>query len=213
MRYLTLRNVVPVVALVACACSSSSTSSPSSTPSPTRDSGVAAASGDAAVDAASPADAASDACPPASDAGATHAILAFTTGSMGVGFGTQNGSTVNLAPSTIVGKTLIWATVPGGEQIANVAMPTEFGTTTIGSDLTAHFQTGSKYTDGPWELVVYISITGGDPTMGPQSGDLAAFDLTPPPPCEPPVTGVSIRVTIDGADATVDLTNSSFIRF
>jgi hypothetical protein len=218
MRYLTLRSVVPFVAVVACACSSSSASSPSASPSPTRDSGVPAASGDASGsgEASSPVDAASDACPTYSDAGAPHAIignLAFVAGSMGVGFGTQNGSTVNLAASSIVGKTLVWATVPGGEQIANVAMPTEFGTTTIASDLTAHFQTSSKYADGPWELVVYISITGGDITMGPQSGDLAAFDLTKPPACEPPVTGVSIRVTIDGADATVDLTNSSFIRF
>ena len=132
MRYLTLRNVVPFLAIVACACSASSASSPSESPSPARDSGAPVASGDAATEASSPADAAAEACPTYPDAGATHAIignLAFTADSMGVGFGTQNGSTVDLAASSIVGKTLIWATVPGGEQIANVAMPTEFGTT------------------------------------------------------------------------------------
>ena len=49
--------------------------------------------------------------------------------------------------------------------------------------------------------------------MGPQSGDLAAFDLTPPPPCEPPVTGVSIRVDNRRGRRHGESHNSNFIRF
>jgi hypothetical protein len=120
---------------------------------------------------------------------------------------------VDITAANLVGKTLVWATAPGGEQIANLPVPTEFGTTTVGADLTAHFTTSAKYTNGPWELAVYVSVTGGDITKGPQPGDIAAFSLTPPPACQPPLTGVSIRVTIDDADATVNLDNSSFIQF
>jgi hypothetical protein len=156
-----------------------------------------------------------DACPTV-PLGSPHSIIGnvtLSTDSMGVPFATQNGSVVHIAIADLVGKTLVWATTPGGEQVANVAMPTEAGVTTIGSDLTAHFTSGAKYTNGPWELAVFVSVTGGDITMGPQPGDLAGFDLTPPPACEPPVTGVSIRVTINNADATVTLDNNNFIRF
>lgn len=168
-------------------------------------------------DVAVPSDAGSgsDACPPVPP-GSPHSIIGnveLTADSQGVPFATQNGSTVHVAAADIVGKTLVWATAPGGEQIANLPVPMEAGVTTVGSDLTAHFETSAMYTNGPWELAVFISLTGGDITKGPQPGDLAAFDLTPPPACEPPVTGVSIRVTIHDADATVDLPNANFIRF
>jgi hypothetical protein len=174
-----------------------------------------------ASDAPAPADAAlndataADTCP-AYPAGPPHSIVgnvALTMDSMGVPFFTQNGSMVHVPAASIVGKTLVWATVPGGDQLANVATLTEFGTLPVAADLTAHFKTKAQYANGPWELAVFISVTGGDIVKGPQPGDLAAFDLTPPPACEPPVTGTSIRVTIDGADATVNLANSSFIRF
>ena len=38
-------------------------------------------------------------------------------------------------------------------------------------------------------------------------------DLTAPVACEPPVTGVSVRMTVKDADASVTLTNRYFIRF
>jgi len=156
-----------------------------------------------------------DACP-AVPPGQPHSIIGnvtLTADAMGVPLATQNGSMVYVPSASIVGKTLIWATAPGGDQLGNLPAPTEFGEVTMTPELTAHFETSAKYTNGPWELALYISITGGPITKGPQSGDLAAFDLPPPPACEPPVTGASVRVTIDDANATVNLTNRYFIRF
>ncbi|HTQ46463.1 MAG TPA: hypothetical protein VMI75_27090 [Polyangiaceae bacterium] len=214
--------LTPFVALVSIACSSAS--SPGSAASGSHAGGTSAppdasplddASG--LKDVATPSDGGSggDACPPVSP-GSPRSIIGsvtLTPDSQGVPFGTQNGAIVHVAAADIVGKTLVWATAPGGEQIANLPVPTEAGVVTVGSDLTAHFKTSAMYTNGPWELAVFISVTGGNITKGPQPGDLAAFDLSPPPACEPPVTGVSIRVTIDNADANVDITNSNFIRF
>jgi hypothetical protein len=215
-----IRLLTPFVTLVSIACSSAS--SPGSAASGAHAGGTstpddASTLGPTVKDAATPNDGGSDAdaCPPVPP-GSPRSIIGnvtFTADSQGVPFGTQNGSTVHVAAADIVGKTLVWATAPGGEQIANLPMPTEASITTVGSDLTAHFKTSAMYTNGPWELAVFISLTGGDITKGPQPGDLAGFDLTQPPPCEPPVTGVSVRVTIDNADATVDLTNANFIRF
>lgn len=212
----------PFVALVSFACSSASSPGSAASGSPagatTTPSDASALDGaSASKDAATPIDGGggADACP-AVPPGSAHSIIGnvtLTADSQGVAFGTQNGSTVHVAAADIVGKTLVWATAPGGEQIANLPVPTEAGITTVGSDLTAHFKTSAMYTNGPWELAVFVSLTGGDLTKGPQPGDLAAFDLTPPPACEPPVTGVSIRVTIDDADATVAMNNANFIRF
>lgn len=211
------RRFSPCAALVLAACSSSS---PGGTAAPGGDAGPsthADAGGGPATPDASPAEASSsaDACPttPPGTARTITGDVTFTADGQGVPFGTQNGSVVHIATADLVGKTLVWATAPGGEQIANIPAPTEAGTTTIGADLTAHFTTGAKYTNGPWELAVFVSVTGGDFTKGPQPGDIAAFDLTPPPACEPPVTGVSIRVTIADADATVSITNAEFIEF
>jgi hypothetical protein len=62
-------------------------------------------------------------------------------------------------------------------------------------------------------MAVVVSITGSDPTKGPQPGDLAGFDLTKPPAGDPPITGTSVRMKIQGADAAVTLKNDRFIRF
>ena len=213
-----IRLLTPFVALVSIACSSASSPAsgdhPGGTSTPPDASPPDDASGLKDV-AASDGGSGADACP-AVPPGSPHTItgnITLTPDSQGVPFGTQNGSIVHVAAADIAGKTLVWATAPGGEQIANLPVPTEAGVVTVGSDLTAHFTTSAMYTNGPWELAVFISVTGGNITKGPQPGDLAAFDLSPPPACEPPVTGVSIRVTIDNANATVDLTNSNFIRF
>jgi hypothetical protein len=223
------RSLFAFGALVVVACSSASSSNGSSSsggldgggttpPPPSSQGGSDAAPGSDAnpgADSAAPADAGGDACPTVAP-GSPHTItgsIALATDAQGVPFGTQNGSVVHLAKADLVGKTLVWATAPGGEQIANLPIPTEFGTATIAADLTAKFTTTAKYTNGPWELAVYVSVTGGDITKGPQPGDIAAFDLTPPPACQPPVTGVSIRITIDNADASKSLDNNQFIRF
>ncbi len=237
-----MRIVILVTALaasVALACSSSPNApSPGDAGGGTSPTGSTAPQGSNTGDAASPgssdagspsfadgsspsdASASDDACPPPTEGGTGYSITGNITltldadaGDAGVAIGTQNGSFVYLAPSDLVGKNVVWATAPGGEQIANLPAPTEFGTTTIGSDLTAHFTTTSKYTNGPWELAVYVSVTGGSLLAGPQAGDIAAFDLTPPPACQPPVTGVSIRVTIDNANAVVNIPNGEFIVF
>jgi hypothetical protein len=128
-----------------------------------------------------------------------------------VTFPTQNGSTVQLALSDVVGKTVYWATAPGGDNILNVVMPLDEAMTTVGTDLTATFTTEPHYADGPYEVACVISVTGSP--MVPSAGDLAAFDNTPPPAGDPPDTGVSVRVHVEGADADLTLTNRYFIRF
>ena len=143
---------------------------------------------------------------------ALNAKIALMDDGMGVPLGTQNGSTVHVQKADLVGKFIYYATTPGGKSAAN-AKPIDFGVAKVGVDLTAMMTTGPKYLDGPWELAVFVSVTAGNPLMGPQPGDLAAFDLTQPPTGEPPVTGTTVRLHVHGADATVTLDNKYFIRF
>jgi hypothetical protein len=138
--------------------------------------------------------------------------IPFRDDGMGAPFFTQNGSTVHIARADMVGKTVYYVVVEGGKSVAN-AKPLEIGQTTVAADLSAMFTTATQYADGFWELAIVVSLTGSDITKGPQPGDLAGFDLTPPPAGEPPVTGVSIRVHIKDADAMVKLDNLNFIRF
>jgi hypothetical protein len=56
-------------------------------------------------------------------------------------------------------------------------------------------------------MLLFVDVVPGG-GLGPQRGDLAAFDNTV---CDP--TGVSIRVAIGCEDATVHLTNRHFIIF
>ena len=119
---------------------------------------------------------------------------------------------VHVPAADIAGKTFIWATAKGGESVANAKL-IEFGMGQIAADLTADFTTGAKYQNGPWELAFFISVTGADPTKGPQPSDLAAFSLDAPPAGQPKVTGTSVRMTVADADAMVKLTNRYFIRF
>jgi hypothetical protein len=129
-----------------------------------------------------------------------------------VSFPTQNGSTVSLPKSDLVGKTVYWLTTKGGDSIAN-ARPIDQQITTLGGDLTSTFSTPVHYADGPWEVACVISVTGTPPPAIPAAGDLAAFDNSPPPAGDPPDTGVSVRVHVGGSDGTVTLTNRYFIRF
>jgi hypothetical protein len=153
----------------------------------------------------------------ASDVAGQHAIvanIALTPDSDGqhVTFATQNGSTVALLTSDLVGKTVYWATTAGGDPVSN-AQTIDVNLSTIQPDLTATFKTQAHYPNGPWEVACVISVTGTPPPKIPAAGDLAAFDNTPPPAGDPPDTGDSVRVHVANADATVTLTNRYFIRF
>lgn len=125
---------------------------------------------------------------------------------------TQNGSTVDVPTSDLIGKTYFWATAPGGEPIGNMP-PLEIGAGTIDQKIDFSYHTKPNYKDGPWEMALFISVSGGDPTKGPQATDLAAFSLDKPPPCDPDITGQSVRMDVKDADAKVTLGNTSFIRF
>jgi hypothetical protein len=141
-----------------------------------------------------------------------HMKIALTDDGKGVGILAQNGATVHVPASDIAGKKAWFATTDGGEPIGN-ATPIDFGFAVVTSGLTAEYHTPAHYTDGPWEMATFLSITGGDPMNGPQPGDLAGFDNSPVPAGQPPVTGVSVRMTVNGADASVTLGNGNFIQF
>lgn len=130
----------------------------------------------------------------------------------GVNLFAQNGAEVHVPAADIAGKTVWWATTPGGEPVS-ASIPLDFGSALMKQDLTAEVVTPASYGDGPWELSLFVSIAGKDPADGPQAGDLGAFDNSPPPAGQPPVTGSSVRMTVDGADASVGLGNDSFVQF
>jgi hypothetical protein len=127
-----------------------------------------------------------------------------------VSFATQNGSTVSFAVSDLVGKRVYWATTLGGEAIAN-ATPIDKSISALSADLTATFTTPAHYKDGPYEVYCVISLTGS--TTPPSPGDLAAFNNAPPRKGDPPDTGESVRVDVDGSNAKLTLDNSEFIQF
>jgi hypothetical protein len=143
---------------------------------------------------------------------ALHVHVAFVDDGQGVAIGAQNGAIVHVLPNEMIGKNLVWATTTGGENIFNV-LPVENGKTIINDDLTADAQTSARYANGAWELAAFVSIAGASPFAGPQAGDLAAFDNSAPPAGQPPVTGVSVRMTVDDADAYVSLSNHHFIQY
>jgi hypothetical protein len=138
--------------------------------------------------------------------------VALTDDGQGIPLFTQNGSMVHVPAADVAGKPFFWATTPGGEPVGNAEL-IDIGGGTIDPDLTAEFTTPEHYPDGPWEMALFISVVGGDVMMGPQPDDLAAFDLDPPPAGDPPVTGISVRMKVSGADAEVTLVNRYFIRF
>lgn len=151
------------------------------------------------------------------DAGAvprTHAVhisvvLRANTGGV-VSFPAQNGTTVPVLASDLVGKTSYWVSTPGGEPPGNAA-PIDQLTATIGADLRASFTTPQHYQDGIWEFAGIIAVSGVPPVSAPRPGDLAAFDVSPPLAGEPPQTGQTVRVRVNG-ETEVELTNESFIR-
>lgn len=153
-----------------------------------------------------------DLAPPAMAANHNiHVTVALKEDAQGVGIFAQNGALVHIPRGMIVDKKAIWAILKGGDQAANGKM-LEFGTTKMDDQLGIDFTTEHGYPDGPWELALVILVASPSPLVAPQPGDLASFDLTPPPAGQPPVTGTSVRVTIKGADAQVMLSNLQFIK-
>jgi hypothetical protein len=74
----------------------------------------------------------------------------------------------------------------------------------------ATITTNALFAPGEYELALFIDVVPGGPSgsIGPQRGDLAAFDNSV---CDP--TGVTVRVPVGCEDATVTLTNRHFILF
>ena len=126
------------------------------------------------------------------------ATIALTPDADGkhVTFPTQNGSTVQLALSDVVGKAVYWATAPGGDNILNVLKPLDEAMMTVGTDLTATFATQPHYADGPVRgRVLVVSVTGSP--MGAPFGRRSRRWLPTTRPHllagEPPATGVSVK--------------------
>jgi hypothetical protein len=149
---------------------------------------------------------------PAQHAIAVKVALALDSDQQHATFRTQNGSTVSLAKSDLVGKTVYIASAPGGEPLNN-ATPIDNSMLTLGDDLTASVAWPAHYADGPWEVSCVVAVADTPQSQIPGKGDLAAFDNSTPPAGEPPPTGASVRVHVQGADASVTLTNHYFIRF
>lgn len=141
-----------------------------------------------------------------------HGTVVFTASQDSVAFPTQNGGMVEVPRADLVGKKFAWVTTPAGEPPSNTT-PIEAGTGVMPESLAVEFTTAARYPDGAHELAFYVLISGGDPTRGPQTGDLAAFDLSPALAGEPGLTGTTVRVRVAGEDADLALNNSSFIRF
>jgi hypothetical protein len=74
----------------------------------------------------------------------------------------------------------------------------------------ASIRTNPLFAPGEYELALFVDVVPGGPTgsVGPERGDLAAFDNTV---CDP--TGVTVRVPVGCEDATVRLVNRHFIVF
>jgi hypothetical protein len=137
--------------------------------------------------------------------------IVLESGDAGVGFVTQNGSMAYIEPSALSAKPYFWVTTNMGDSFAN-GIPLEAAGGSLSPDLTAHFETGANYHDGPVELSLFVSLSGGDASRGAKEGDLGAVDNSDQPKGEPGPTGRSVRVHIEGGDADVALLNQHFIR-
>ncbi len=140
-----------------------------------------------------------------------HGNVALKVEAQGVGVFAQNGVFAYIPKAEIVGKQVAWVILKGGDQIGNGKM-LEVGGGVIDDNVGFDFTTKLGYVDGPWELSLLILLKTTDLSMAPQPGDLASFDLTKAPAGEPPITGTSVRVSIHGADANVNLINRHFIK-
>ncbi len=109
------------------------------------------------------------------------------------------------------GKTVFMLVLPKGEILQGFFEEIIPGTLRLGTmtGTQAEIATDAVFPPGEYELVLFVdSETGGGASVGPQRGDIAAFDNTV---CEP--TGVSVRFAVGCEDATVTVTNKHFILF
>jgi hypothetical protein len=107
------------------------------------------------------------------------------------------------------GKVVLFLFMPRGEVFQGFLTDAIPGSITVGTmqGATASITTAPAFTPGEYELLLFVdAVPGGG--LGPQRGDLAAFDNTA---CDQ--TGVSVRVAVGCEDTTVTLTNRHFILF
>lgn len=105
------------------------------------------------------------------------------------------------------GKTMLAAFMPRGEVFQGFVE--EMVALGVGrmTGATGTIATPEAFAPGEYEVLLFIdAVTDGG--LGPQRGDLAAFDNTV---CDP--TGVSVRVVVGCEDATLTLENRHFIIF
>jgi hypothetical protein len=107
------------------------------------------------------------------------------------------------------GKSVLFIFLPRGEVFQGFLQEVVPDSITIGAmhGAQATITTAAAFPPGEYEMLLFVDVVPGG-GLGPQRGDLAAFDNTG---CEP--TGVSVRVPVGCEDATVTLTNRHFIIF
>ncbi|MGH7895958.1 MAG: hypothetical protein ACREQL_14895 [Candidatus Binatia bacterium] len=107
------------------------------------------------------------------------------------------------------GKTVLFIFLPRGEVFQGFFEEVVPDSITVGAmqGAQATITTAAAFAPGEYEMLLFVDVALGG-GLGPQRGDLAAFDNGG---CEP--TGVSVRVAVGCEDATVTLTNRHFIIF
>jgi len=121
---------------------------------------------------------------------------------------TQSGP-YHMPVADLDGKQVLFIFMPKGETFQGFLEEAIPNSITIGlmQGATANITTAAAFAPGEYEMLLFVdSAPGGG--VGPDRGDLAAFDNTV---CDP--TGVSIRVLVGCEDVTVSLTNKHFIIF
>lgn len=107
----------------------------------------------------------------------------------------------------LAGKPVLAAFMPRGDVFQGfIEEMVALGVGTM-SGAQATLTTAPAFLPGEYEVLLFIDAAAGG-GLGPQRGDLAAFDNTI---CDP--TGVSVRVAVGCEDATVTLENRHFIIF
>jgi hypothetical protein len=149
--------------------------------------------------------------PRCADAEAKHRVtvrIALTVENGTVEVITQSGP-YRVPVADLDGKTVLFLFMPKGEVFQGFLQEAIPGSVTVGAmqGAQATITTPAAFVAGEYELLLFVDVVPGG-GLGPQRGDLAAFDNTG---CDP--TGVSVRVAVGCADATVELTNKHFIIF
>src|SRR5262245_15765123 len=151
------------------------------------------------------------ATPRCADPAATHRLtvivdLAATDGAVEVL--TQTGP-FRLTAGDLGGKPLLFVVPPINVVFVGFFSQVIAGSVGLGTlqGTRASVTTAAAFVPGEYELALFVDVVPGG-GLGPQRGDLAAFDNTV---CDP--TGVSVRFRVGCEDTTVTLTNRHFIIF